>query len=238
MKKTALLTSGTVLLLGGLFYVLSSSNPHPPVPTVPGPTNPPSALPLKSGTLDRVIRNEASGETDRAATSSTDMESTSRPTGGKQESVMQTSPKSVLTKSESPNARPAVSKDKLSPSEPPIGIRLAPDVRLPVAAMPPIFKITSVQKKVLDQIVMDYYRDLASPPSPLDQNGSNNDSTVGIIEKSENGELTRVITNNPAVEAARERADYRYKAIFGHKAYNLMTTRTLMEARTPVTPGE
>jgi hypothetical protein len=124
--------------------------------------------------------------------------------------------------------------DEPSPQAP-IGIRLAPDVRLPVAAMPLNFKVSPVAKKAIDQIVKDYYRELASPP-PSEQGGDSNASSAGLIEQSENGELTRVITNGPAVDAARKRADYRFKALFGNDAYNRMTMNTLLEARMPVTP--
>jgi hypothetical protein len=46
-------------------------------------------------------------------------------------------------------------------SPPPVGIRLAPDVRLPVAAMPIDFKISSVAEEARKQIVVDYYREVA-----------------------------------------------------------------------------
>ena len=63
-------------------------------------------------------------------------------------------------------------------------------------------------------------------------------TSTDLIEESETGELTRVITNGPAVDEARKRADARFKALFGFQAYNRMTMNTLLEARLPVPPEE
>jgi len=141
-------------------------------------------------------------------------------------------------------ASPSISEGKPSapktaagaiPSQAPIGLRLAPDVRLPVAAMPLDFKVSPVAQKALEQIVEDYYRELALPPT-RQGNADSADSTTHEIEESETGELTRVITNGPVVDQARKRADYRFKALFGNKAYNRMTMNTLLEARSPASP--
>lgn len=116
---------------------------------------------------------------------------------------------------------------------PPVGLRLAPDVRLPVAAMPHDLKITPIAQQALEQILTDYYGDLAAGlKSP--QSGDTPHEGQGPLEESETGELTQIITNGPATDAARERADNRFKALFGNAAYNRMTMKTVLERQAPV----
>lgn len=51
-----------------------------------------------------------------------------------------------------------------------------------------------------------------------------------MIEESEEGP-TVVVTNRPEVESARQRADWRFKALFGDAAYNRMVMQSLIESR-------
>lgn len=249
MRKIAIITSGCILLLGGLFYGWSFKNQPPskvPAPEVSLLTQPgnatailPAELSSKGASPIPASGNRPSGQTD--------------PENGTGEAgVKPRQPQTSLT--EEPNRRSSIDRTSSNPepmedpvplepeqSQAPMGIRLAPNVRLPAAAMPLDFKVSPVAKKVLDQIVADYYREVALSPSSKDQYGNANpadSSTPDLIEKSETGELTRVITNGPAVDSARKRADARFKALFGFQAFNRMTMNTLLEARTPVPTEE
>lgn len=108
-------------------------------------------------------------------------------------------------------------------AESPLGIRLADDVRLPAAAMPVDFKMSPVAEKMLKEIVNDYYRELAAAAEP-EAHASDGEET----------ERTLVISNGPLAEAARKRADYRFRALFGNAAYNRMTMNSVLEAQLPV----
>lgn len=121
--------------------------------------------------------------------------------------------------------------------QPPVGLRLAPDVRLPVAAMPHDLKISPIAQQALDQIVVDYYQDLAAGLKHR-SSGETAAAEEPPLEKSASGELTQIITPGPATDAARERADYRFRALFGSAAYNRMTMRAVMESKMPVTASE
>jgi hypothetical protein len=134
----------------------------------------------------------------------------------------------------------AVRNDKLDgvPEEHPVsaatrppGIQLAPDVRLPVAALPIDFKTNEVTARMLDIIVSDYYRDLAAGVT-----GDGNEDRATLIE--EGGEQTIIVSNGPEAEAARHRADWRFRTIFGKDAFNRMSMQSNLEARLPVTDGQ
>lgn len=258
MKKIVTMTIASIVLAGGLFYALSLVNQRPsPAPT---PAAPISAKPGKRTTgivpapvngasVDTSTGNDATGETAQVAA---DVVAGPGGTAAKPEQRLTAVPQPLKIRSEGNQSASrskakedptAVNREEPAKSKAPIGLRLAPDVRLPVAAMPLHFNVSPVAQKALEQIVEDYYRELASPPTqpqPTDPSGKTNPAvapaTPDVIEESENGELTRVITNSPAVDAARKRADYRFKALFGNKAYNEMTMNTLLEARTPVSP--
>jgi hypothetical protein len=122
---------------------------------------------------------------------------------------------------------------------PPPGIRLAPDVRLPVAAMPVSIPLNPVKERMLKIIVDDYYRDLAGSvidPASVEgstgQPGLENPQVHQVTEPG--GETTMVVGNGPLANAARKRADYRFRAIFGKTAFNNLSMQTSMEARLPV----
>lgn len=257
MKKIVPMTTAGIVLAGCLFYALSLVNQRPS--TSPTPTAPIAAKPGKRTTAivpapvsvaspDTSARNDAAEETAQVAA---DVVVGPGITAAKPEQRQNAVPQPLKTRSE---GHQSVSRSKAKenpaavnkeePAQNPMGLRLAPDVRLPVAAMPLDFKVSPVAEKAREQIVADYYRELASPPpQPTGQSGkapaaaaSPAPAPPDVIEESETGELTRVITNSPAVDAARGRADARFKALFGNKAYNRMTMNTLLEARTPVSP--
>lgn len=117
------------------------------------------------------------------------------------------------------------------PAAPPPGIQLAPDVRLPVAALPLDFQTNEVTAKMLDIIVADYYRDLAAGVT-----GEGNENGMARID--DNGETTIVVKNGPVAEAARQRADWRFRTIFGKNAFNRMSMQSNLEARLPVADAE
>ncbi len=114
---------------------------------------------------------------------------------------------------------------------PPPGIRLAPDVRLPLAALPVDFRTNEITARMLDTIVADYYRDLAAGVT-----GEGNDHGTTRIE--DNAGTTVVVRNGPAAEAARQRADWRFRTIFGKDAFNRMSMQSNLEARLPVADSE
>jgi hypothetical protein len=119
---------------------------------------------------------------------------------------------------------------------PPAGLRLAPDVRLPAAALPVDFKMSPVAEKALKNIVDDYYRDLAAALAPeleTATHGQDNGGDGGLVETAENGEKTVVVTNGKIAEYARKRADARFKALFGNAAFNRMTIQSALESRLP-----
>jgi hypothetical protein len=121
-------------------------------------------------------------------------------------------------------------------AEPPAGLRLAPDVRLPAAALPVDFKMSPVAEKALKNIVDDYYRDLAAALAPeleAATHGQDNGGDGGLIETGGNGEKTVVVTNGKIAEYARKRADARFKALFGNAAFNRMTMQSALESRLP-----
>jgi len=246
MRKIAITSSGCILLLGALFYGLILKNQ--PRSEAPAPkaqflkkTEEPTANfpgePAANGSSPvSASENETSGQIDTEIGTSRANVKTSQPqTAGLQEANQR-----VFGNRASPKPKPMEDPSALdAQSQAPMGIRLAPDVRLPAAAMPLDFKISSVAKKVLEGIVMDYYREIASIPQ--DQNGSDdpaNANAADVVEESETGELTRIVKNSPAVDEARERADARFKALFGWQAYNRLTMNTLLEARRPALPEE
>lgn len=242
MKKIALLSSGTILLLGGLFYGFSLKNQRPsrmPIPSVSdsaksAKSTASAPLPTGNTSPDSVTRSETSDQTGPVVGTGVKALPPGR-TAGIHETATRTSERDP---SKAAKNSIAPSGDEPAQSQAPIGVRLAPDVRLPAAAMPLDFKVTPVAQKAIDQILADFYQDLASPPKTTSQAGGLNpaDATNDPIEESETGELTRVVTNGPAVEAARKRADGRFKALFGFDAYNRLTMRTQLERRLPMAP--
>ena len=130
--------------------------------------------------------------------------------------------------------------DSVVPALPPAGLRLAPDVRLPAAALPVDFKMTPVAEKALKNIVDDYYRDLAAGMAPaLEAATEGRDDPEGtLIETDENGGKTVIVTNGQAADYARKRADARFKALFGNAAYNRMTIQSALESRLSAGNGD
>lgn len=128
---------------------------------------------------------------------------------------------------------PDPAAEDLSLNKGPVGFQLAPDVRLPVAAMPVDFKISPIARTALEQIVTDYYQELAAGLAA----GAADDVAAKPGEDA-GGETTVVVTNGPVANAARQRADSRFKALFGHAAYNRMTIHSLLESRLPEQAAE
>lgn len=246
MRKIAITSSVCILLLGALFYGLILKNqpgfrePAPKAPFLKKTEAPTASVPREPAANGSspisAFGNETSGQIDpEIGMSRANVKTTQPQTAGLQEANQP-----VLGNRASPKPQPVEDPASLAAqSQAPIGVRLAPDVRLPAAAMPLDFKISSVAKKVLDGIVMDYYREISSIPQ--NQNGSDdstNANAADVVEEPETGELTRIVRNSPAVDEARKRADARFKALFGWQAYNRMTMNTLLEARRPPLPEE
>lgn len=77
----------------------------------------------------------------------------------------------------------------------------------------------------------DYYRELSLGVVPQNEvtDPEIKPTQTGQIETSDNGERTMVVTNGPLAEAARKRADQRFRALFGNAAYNRITMNAQME---------
>jgi hypothetical protein len=235
MRKIAITISGCILLLGALFYGLILKNqpwseaPAPKVPSLKKTEEPTASVPSEpaanSASAVSASENETSGQIDpEIGTGRANAETSQPQTAGLQEAEQ----RALGNRASKPQPVEDPSALAAQPQAP-MGVRLAPDVRLPAAAMPLDFKISSVAKKALDGIVMDYYRDIASIPQA---------NSADVVEESENGELTRIVKNSPAVDEARARADARFKALFGWKAYNRLTMNTHLEVRRPPLPEE
>jgi len=162
---------------------------------------------------------------------------------------------------------PAPADHEDPPARPAMGIRLAPDVRLPVAALPNDLNLNPIRQKALQHIIDEYYQTVAATvpargsdgggtPVAQGNGGKASDSPTDLAQTTavqengvdapagqaqppvttvveENGEETVMIHNSPQVDAARERADLRFKALFGNAAYTRMTMNALLESRLP-----
>lgn len=239
MKKIVTVTTAGIVLAGGLFYGLSpvdqrtATAPTPAAPLSARPVNRTTGIvsaPINGASPGTSTGNDTLGETAQAAAAAIPEQ--------RQSAVPE--PLKTGTKCNQSASRPvaeedptALNREKSAQIQAPIGLRLAPDVRLPLAAMPLDFNVSPVAQKAREQIVQDYYQEIASALL-TDQSGNSHASDNTLIEEPETGELTRVVTNGLTVDAARKRADYRFKVLFGNKAYNRMTMNTLLEARTPV----
>jgi hypothetical protein len=140
--------------------------------------------------------------------------------------------KSAADSAAAPEARETETRevpDEEAPS--PLGVRLASNVRLPAAAMPNDLKLTDISRKALQEIVDDYYRELAVGIVPQEEatDPEMNPSQTGQVETADNGDRTMIVTNGPVAEAARKRADQRFRALFGSAAYNRITMNAQME---------
>lgn len=245
-RQTCLTATACLLLAGALIYGLNLTKPEIardfPAPASVGsrPTAPPSPL------------SPSSASTDAPSRKSTETIAPSTGESVRREANPRKTPADGVARAEpSPPLQPRIRKpDRDSPesvadepleqavadvpaAQPPVGLRLAPDVRLPVAAMPHDLKLSPIAQQALEQIVTDYYRDLAGGlKSP--QSGDTPGEPQMPLEESATGELTRIITNGPATDDARRRADYRFKALFGNAAYNRLTMKTAMDLQAPV----
>lgn len=241
MKKVVTITATAIVLAGGLFYALSLVNQRPSA-------EPPPAAPLAARQVEKNLGTAPAPGGDSSPDISTGNDATEEPAQAaaaakpEQRQSIVSEPLNTGTKGNHSAYRPAaeenpaaLKREESAQTQAPIGLRLAPDVRLPLAAMPLDINVSPVAQKAREQIVQDYYQEIASVLL-ADQSGNSPASEDGLIEEPETGELTRVVTNSPEVEAARRRADNRFKILFGNKAYNRMTMNTLLEARTPVNP--
>lgn len=231
-----------LLIAGVLIYGLNLAKPE----TAPGSPSPaavgsrrtatPSPLPASSAATGTHPR-KSTDTTAPATGESVPHQANPRRTPGDRETRANPSPPPQPRISKQDRNSPAPVADEAVAEVPaaqlPVGLRLAPDVRLPVAAMPHDLQISPIAQQALEQIVTDYYRDLAAGlKSP--QSGDSPDEAQVQLEESATGELTRIITNGPATDAARQRADYRFKALFGNAAYNRMTMKAVLERQAPV----
>lgn len=247
-RQTCLTATACLLLAGALIYGLNLTKPEEILPELPAPASvgsrraaPPSPLSPSSASADAPSRKPT--ETTMPSGDESARKSAANPRRTPADQVARTesspSPPSRIRK-QGGDPTESVGKEPLEQAladvpaaQPPVGLRLAPDVRLPVAAMPHDLKITPIAQQALEQIVIDYYRDLAGGLKSPQSGGTPGDPQMPL-EESATGELTRIITNGPATDAARLRADYRFKALFGNAAYNRLTMKAVLELQAPV----
>lgn len=249
LKRPALLVSISLLTLAGLYYGLyfpGTGN----IPIAAGGLKAPvaSSRAAKSvditPAMDHAIspKHQAPAESEWADAGVREKRAESSAARIAPPQMSNTPPTLIDRKDRRPTDTPAEQETDLGAKQAPapVGIRLAPDVRLPLAAMPNDLKLNPIKQKALQNIIDDYYQTVAavvSTPENLDAGTSvNGNAETSVVE--ENGDETRVITNNPAVESARMRADLRFKALFGDAAYTRMTMNTLLESRLPVIPAK
>ena len=250
-RQTCLTATACLLLAGALIYGLNLTKPEIapefPASASVGSRRTASPSPLSPGSASTDAPARKSAETTVPSADESVRKSVANPrrtpADGAARAESSPPPHPRITKPDR-ESRESVAEEPLEQAladvpaaQPPVGLRLAQDVRLPVAAMPHDLKITPIAQQALEQIVADYYRDLAAglknQPS-----GDTPEQTQVPLEESETGELTQIITNGPATDAARERADYRFKALFGNAAYNRLTMKAVLELQAPVTLSE
>lgn len=233
-KPLAIAITIIVLTLAFLIFGLSRSERKPTESSL-SKIDQPSGIPRETTDVappiqTRRLANPASGQ---SPDDERPGQTRGKSTASKSQESSRANPQTIHRASTgitSPAESVALAPARISP-EPStaIGIRLAPDVRLPVAAMPNDLQLSPVAQKALQHIIDEYYQTVAASAAAQNPEGDPD----SLLETSENGELTRVITNNPQVDAARKRADLLFKALFGKAAYNRLTMNTLLESRLP-----
>jgi hypothetical protein len=237
LKQPAVMVSVTVLAMAGLYVGFLQPDSQTPSQTTTDRKS--NATPANTSTVDDSAEISVSRHDKRTAVDDREAEDhgstvavvqrgAARPPLGT--SSMQDLPDSRSTKDQrgGQSVDHAVDQETTAAAQPqiPVGIQLAPDVRLPVAAMPNDLNLNPIKQKVLQHIVDEYYRTVADATASAVGNGATVETKI-----EDNGEETRIITNSPAVDAARKQADQRFKAIFGDAAYIRMTMNTLLESR-------
>jgi hypothetical protein len=235
MKQSAAIVSVSLITMAGLYFsffqpdpkISSQTTPDRKSNATPALTSAVNDSPATAATRHEKTTLHAHEAADPGSTGAMVQRGTPRPPLGI--SSMQVLPnfRSAKDQRAGQSADAVVDQETTAAAQPriPVGIQLAPDVRLPVAAMPNDLDLNPIKQKVLQDIVDEYYRTVAETTAAVG-NGATVETKI-----EDNGEETRIITNSPAVDAARKLADQRFKAIFGDAAYTRMTMNTLMESR-------
>lgn len=244
LKRPILSIAISLLTLGGLYILLNCPGTQTSPTTESGPKSP--LVPTRAtdradiSSTDQILspKNQAPAETQVA-------DSGVRNPRAQSPAAPTAQPQAFVTPSPVTDRRladaPAEVETAPEAQRSPVGIRLAPNVRLPLAAMPNDLKLNPIKQQALQHIIDEYYQTVAAAASAPKNGDSASNSTEGSSKTSvveENGEQTQIVTNSPAVESARLRADQLFKALFGKAAYNRMTMNTLLESRLPVPPAE
>jgi hypothetical protein len=237
LKRPAILASISLLALGGLYCVFLQPVPKTTSQTKIGeePEAPPLVIrPTESAggitaspNEQDPVENSGAEDSSSAALPAVRANAARPPTNPMDHLAAPENRPSAAHRKPGKHAAGEEATAEATPVQPPVGIRLAPDVRLPAAAMPNDLNLNPIKQKALQDIVDEYYRTVAATGAAPESDTA----TATTVE--ENGEETRIIPNSPAVDAARNRADLRFKALFGHAAYNRMTMNTLLESRLP-----
>ncbi len=121
-------------------------------------------------------------------------------------------------------------------NSPPLGIRLADNVKLPAVIIAlsdpnrdPEHKLPQPVLDCMQGIVDRFYQDLAASAAGK-QPGSSPDPSAPEAATDDN---TVVIEPGPAVDKARARANEMYRALFGDEAYNRLTMNSALEVQLP-----
>ncbi|MEI6196243.1 MAG: hypothetical protein WCS42_18140 [Verrucomicrobiota bacterium] len=143
----------------------------------------------------------------------------------------------AATRAAQPAANPAAQSNI-----PPLGIRLADNVKLPAVILAlsdpnrdPEHKLPQPVLDCMQGIVDRFYQDLAASAS--NQSGTANKppgtspDPAAPVTAADN---TVVIEPGPAVDKARARANEMYRALFGDEAYNQLTMNSALEVQLPV----
>ncbi len=211
----------------------------------PGPSGAQRTVTRSSGATDAIApASQTASSSDRTQSRSLRRESTAAAAGNgfnhadtpTQTANSRNRPRSnkisAADRAAAPEAQENESREVVAEEAPsPLGVRLAANVRLPAAAMPNDLKLTEISRKALQDIVDDYYRELALGIVPQEEvtDPEMKPSQTGQVEIADNGDRTMVVTNGPVAEAARKRADQRFRALFGNAAYNRITMNSQME---------
>lgn len=251
LNRPAVLASISLLALGGLYYAFfrPGSEIADPKQVRHEPQTPQALIrPAKStGSIAPLSPEESSREVVESEAVDSGVQkrlsgSTVKPT------LPLTTPetRAIAADHQTSSTAPTPASPEDQPARPSMGIRLAPDVRLPVAALPNDLKLNPIRQQALQNIIDEYYQTVAAAVPAPGSDGGGTAAAKGAAGESaqpdfttvteENGEETVIIHNSPAVEAARARADYLFKALFGKAAYNRMTMNTLLESRLPDSP--
>jgi len=170
-KRLALLTAISLLTLGGLYLGFFQATPDN-VDSAPLLQKPQALLDLGRAPTGADAAHSsipANGSTGAVDSSPPDTADEAFPVGApSQASAAPATPETHALSAEPQTSgtaltpAPVMTEREDTPAPPPLGIRLAPDVRLPLAAMPHNWNLNPVKQKALQNIIDGYYQAVAA----------------------------------------------------------------------------